>query len=199
MKRLIARAVRLGLVAVLAAAGSLAIPAQAGAGAPKKAVKPFVRQWGAKPPPPGPASVGGVQFPQSSVQYWGGPVLRTNETFVVFWDPNGQLSQSYRDLVVRYFQDVAADHGDDVYAVLNQYSDTTGPITNSSTYTGSAVDTHPFPAGCPAVTDYATCFTDAQVKGQLDLFLDAQGINRPPNRGFFVFTPPGTNDCFDAA
>jgi hypothetical protein len=140
-----------------------------------------------------------VQFGQPLIEYWGGPVLRTNETFVVFWDAAGQLSQSYRDLVVRYFTDVAADHGDNVYAVLNQYYDTTGPIANASTYAGSAVDTNPFPSGCPVVSGFPTCFNDDQLSAELDEFLDDQGIARPANHGFFVFTPPGVNTCFEAS
>jgi hypothetical protein len=92
-------------------------------------------------------------LPQPSLQYYGGPVLRQNDTFVLFWDPAGRLSQTYRDLVVRYFEDVAADSGTttNVYSVLNQYYDTTGPISYSSTFGGSAVDTNPYPNGCPVL------------------------------------------------
>src|SRR4051812_10932863 len=108
------RAVRLGVVATLIATGWVVTSAPSDAGK-RPAPKPFVRHWSyAAKRPPISDSFSSPQTPQPSVQYWGGPVLRTNETFVVFWDPNGQLSQSYRDLVVRYFQDVAADHGDDV-------------------------------------------------------------------------------------
>src|SRR5215471_20906539 len=75
-----------------------------------------------------------AQFPQPSLQYYGGPVLRTNQTYAIFWDPAGKLSQSYRNLVVQYLQDVAADSGStaNVYSVLNQYYDTTGPIAYAS-------------------------------------------------------------------
>ena len=167
-----------------------------GADAGKHPPAPFFRYFPTAKPPPASTFIP-RQFPQGSVQYWGGPVLRTNETFVVFWDPAGQLDQAYRDLVVRYFSDVAADHGDSVYSVLNQYSDSTGTIENSSTFAGSAVDSSPYPSGCPTDADYPTCFTDAQLSDELDLFLDEQGISRPANRGFFVFTPAGVNTCFD--
>ncbi|MDT4915346.1 MAG: hypothetical protein QOH89_46 [Pseudonocardiales bacterium] len=183
------------MVAVLAIAGWAAGAAPAHAG--KNVPKPFHRQFANSKPPVVTDASGAVQFPQPLVQYWGGPVLRTNETFVVFWDPTGALSQSYRDLVVRYFQDVAVDHGDNVYAVLNQYSDTTGPIANASSYAGSVVDTDPFPNGCPAASGFPACFNDSQLQAELDTFLVGQGITRPANRGFFVFTPPGINTCFD--
>jgi PKD repeat protein len=140
-----------------------------------------------------------TQFPQGSLEYYGGPVLRTNQTYAIFWDPAGKLSQPYRDLVVRYLQDVAADSGStaNVYSVLNQYSDTTGPIAYASTFAGTAVDTDPYPSGCPATAQYPACFTDAQLASELDDFLFAHGIARPANRAFMVFTPAGVNNCFD--
>jgi PKD repeat protein len=132
--------------------------------------------------------------------YWGGPVLRTNETFVIFRDPDGALSPGYRDLVLRYFADVAdvaADSGStNVYSVLNQYYDTTGPISNKSSFVGSAVDTDPYPSGCPATPDFPTCVTDGQVVTERDAFLFGRGIARPANRAFFVFTPAAVNTCF---
>jgi PKD repeat protein len=138
--------------------------------------------------------------PQSLLQYFGGPVLRTNETFAIFWDPGGGLSQSYRDLVVQYLQDVADDSGNpsSVYSVLNQYYDSTGPISYSSAFAGSAIDTDPYPSGCPAAAAWPVCFTDRQLASEVDAFLNARGIARPSNRAFFVFTPAGVNSCFDS-
>lgn len=143
----------------------------------------------------------GQQFPQSSLQYFGGPVLRTNETFAIFWDPSGGFSPGYRDLVTRYLQDVAADSGQttNAYSVLNQYYDTTGPIAYASTFAGSAIDTDPYPTGCPTSSAYPACFTDQQLANELDGFLSANNIARPANRAFFVFTPAGVNTCFGEA
>jgi hypothetical protein len=138
-----------------------------------------------------------LDFPQPSLQYFGGPVLHTNQTFVVFWDPSGGLSSGYRQLVVRYLRDVASDSGKttNVYSVLNQYSDAAGPIRYQSTFAGSAVDTDPYPSGCPATADYPSCITDPQLAGELDQFLTAQDIARPADREFFVVTGPGLNTC----
>lgn len=142
-------------------------------------------------------TVGGLQAPQPLLQYYGGPVLHTNQTFVVFWDPTAGLSPKYRALVVRYLRDVAADSGKttNLYSVLDQYSDANGRIRYDSTYAGSAVDTHPYPAGCRATADYPSCITDAQLAAELDRFLTMRGIARPANREFFVVTGPGLNTC----
>jgi PKD repeat protein len=188
-RRTVQLIVGVGLVLLAAAPLSAAAPVRAG------------KPGGIVPHHKGTMTVGAfTQFPQASLQYYGGPVLRTNETFAIFWDPAGKLSQSYRDLVVRYLQDVAADSGStgNVYSVLNQYSDTTGPIAYASTFAGATVDTDPYPSGCPATAQYPACFTDAQLAGELDGFLFTHGIARPANRAFVVFTPAGVNDCFDA-
>ena len=135
--------------------------------------------------------------PDVPLVYRGGPVLRTNETFAIFWDPEGRLSQSYRDLVVRYLQDVAADSGKatNVYSVLNQYYDESGPIAYDSTFAGSIVNDDPYPSGCPASPEFPVCMTDTQFAEALDRFLFAHSIARPANRVFLVFTPQGVNTC----
>lgn len=148
----------------------------------------------------GTGTVGILQFPQGPLQYYGGPVLRTNETFAIFWDPSNSLSQAYRDLVIRYLQDVAADSGTtNVYSVLDQYYDKTGPIAYASTFAGSAIDTNPYPSGCPTTSEYPVCFNDQQLASELDDFLFANDISRPSNRVFLVITPQGINSCFDSS
>jgi hypothetical protein len=138
--------------------------------------------------------------PDIPLDYRGGPVLRTNETFVVFWDPDGGLSQGYRDLVLRYLRDIEAASGTlDVYSVMEEYHDGTGPIVNDSTFAGSAVDSNPYPPGCPPRAGYPVCFTDPALQAELDSFLFTEGIARPANRSFLVLTPPGVNTCVDAS
>jgi PKD repeat protein len=182
---------------VAAAVAMLAGVASAGATPPVKAGTPrgVIRHR------KGSALVGRMPPVDTPLQYFGGPVLRTNETFAIFWDPAGQLSQDYRDLVVRYLQDVAADSGQttNVYSVLDQYYDTTGPIAYQSTFVGSMIDTNPFPRGCPVSPEFPECFNDAQLAQEIDGFLFAHGVARPSNRAFMVFTPPGVDVCFDSS
>jgi hypothetical protein len=60
--------------------------------------------------------------------YGGGPVLHSNTTYAIFWDPAGRLSPSYRAVIAKYFADVAADSGktSNSYGVDAQYSDSGG-------------------------------------------------------------------------
>jgi hypothetical protein len=194
--RSLARRSRLSMAAIISAAILVAGPGVADAPLPVKPGAPrgIVRHH------KGTGLVGRLPPFDTPLQYFGGPVLRTNETFAIFWDPAGQLSQGYRDLVIRYLQDVAADSGKttNVYSVLNQYYDQTGPIAYESTFVGSMVDTDPYPQGCPATPEYPVCFTDAQLAQELDAFLSAHGIERPINRAFLVFTPAGVNSCFNS-
>src|SRR5262249_5701250 len=84
--------------------------------------------------------------PKASVndlEYHGGPVMRTNKTYAIYWQPTGySFSTNYKTLIDQYFTNVAAASAasSDVYAVEKQYYDTTGPIAYSSTFGGSVTD-----------------------------------------------------------
>jgi hypothetical protein len=140
---------------------------------------------------------GGITYGPDTLNYYGGRVLHTYETYAVFWDPEHQFDPSYPAGITQYLQDVAHDSGntDSTYSVLTQYGDHDGPIRNQSTYAGSIVDTDPYPSsGCPV---RPTCLTDAQLQTELDSLLTTHGIARPANRIFFLLTPPVVQSCFD--
>ena len=143
---------------------------------------------------------GGFPNPQPMLQYFGGPVLHSHETFAVFWDPAGELPQSYRDLVTRFLGDVAAESGNtsNVFSVPDQYHDESGPIRYESTFAGSAVDQDPYSSGCPTSTEFPTCITDQQLASELNSYLTAHGIKMSSNRLFMVLLPPAVNTCFDS-
>ena len=92
---------------------------------------------------------------QPNLRYHGGPVMPASTTRVIYWTPAGREldAPTYTDIIDRYFTDTAADSGgvDNVYSVLNQYTDADGNRANyTQTFAGSFVDTHPYPAnGCP--------------------------------------------------
>jgi PKD domain/RTX calcium-binding nonapeptide repeat (4 copies) len=140
-------------------------------------------------------SAGGISYGPGTLNYYGGRVLHTYETYAVFWDPQHQFDAGYPSLITQYLQDVAHDSGstNSPYAVLTQYADHGGPIRNQSTFAGSIVDTDPYPtSGCPALP---TCLTDAQLQTELAALLTTQGIARPANRIFFLLTPQGVQTC----
>src|SRR5271165_1039080 len=57
------------------------------------------------------------------LDYHGGPVLHSNTTYAIFWDPSNRYPSSTRSNISKYFTDVAAASGtlSDVYAVSTQY------------------------------------------------------------------------------
>ena len=89
------------------------------------------------------------------LSYGGGPVQITSKTYAIFWDPAGfSYNPNYPTLVKRFLGEVG---GSTIYNTLTEYYGTVNgvktPIKNQSTFTGSIVDTSPFPAG--GVTDAA--------------------------------------------
>ena len=159
-------------------------------------------QWakGKRPPFSTAQATNAIDYGPATLQYYGGRVLHTNETYLVFWDPANQLDPSYKAVIEQYMSDVAADSGQPTnpYSVLTQYGDHSGPIQYQSTYAGAIVDSDPYPAAqCSVGT--VTCITDDQIRNELNSFISGQGIARPNNRIFFVVTPAGVESCFDSS
>lgn len=108
--------------------------------------------------------------------YGGGPVLPTSTTYAIFWLPSGSHFEPagddsrYENRVHSFLSDVG---GTSYYNVLTEYSKDFngntvqgGPIRNSSTFAGAAVDTTPYPhAGTTTdpltSADYQTAVTRA--------------------------------------
>jgi len=136
----------------------------------------------------------------SVLDYHGGPVMRTNSTFAIYWSPAGATWQSgYRETINGYFANVAADSGsgDNVYSTELQYYDTTGHIGYRSTFAGSYVDHSAFPAnGCPAYGGMSVCLTDAQVVAEVHRVTDRLGLPEDGTHSYFLFMPKSVGSCF---
>ena len=73
------------------------------------------------------------------LEYRGGPVMRTNTVFAIYWAPAGSYMQpGYTTLVDRYLSDVARASGSrtSVYSILTQYSDRSGRIAFKASFGG---------------------------------------------------------------
>jgi hypothetical protein len=72
----------------------------------------------------------------------GGPVIHSNETFALTWDPGRGYWQTTRSYVEQYLSDVAgaSDTLSSPYAVMTQYTDATGRAQNNSVYGGGCID-----------------------------------------------------------
>jgi hypothetical protein len=129
-------------------------------------------------------------------------VMRTNTVYAIYWMPNNNACDAipcstYQAGVNQYFTDIAHDRGlsTNVYSAATQYYDATGPISYSSTFAGSYVDTNPYPAsGCNDGVD-AVCLTDLQLQTEIQNVLTAKGWHGDTTTMFFILTPNGVGSC----
>ena len=134
--------------------------------------------------------------------YHGGPVMRTNKTFAIYWVPTGwSMVPGYRGTINRYLHDSAADSGgtQNVYSTQVQYSDTSGPIAYSQRFGGSTTSRAAFPAnGCSPYLGLRVCLTDSQVAGQIRSVIAAKGWIAGPTHAFLLFLPKNVEVCDDS-
>jgi hypothetical protein len=161
----------------------------------------------AAPPPSPPSHVGGIvptigkqSLGSGNLVNHGGPVMATNKTYAIYWQPNGYAyGAGYTSTINQFFTDVAADSGKttNVYAVATQYSS----IQYSSSFGGSVTVTAPFPAsGCPIYEqDITECLSDTQIQNEVNTVATAQGWAKNATNMFFVFTPKNVGSCFGSS
>ncbi|MGE5223744.1 MAG: hypothetical protein ACM3PY_15000 [Omnitrophica WOR_2 bacterium] len=145
-----------------------------------------------------------ISTSSENLTYHNAQVMKTNETFAIFWIPPGYtVSPEYVNLINRYFSDVAAASGSttNVYYSVTQYYDTeTGSpqfIQYSSTFGGFYVDTTPFyPNGCS--DKYTTvCLSDAQIQSEVQKAIFMNNWPIQPTSAFFLLTPQDVGSCAD--
>ena len=138
----------------------------------------------------------------SSLTYHNGPVMRTNKAYGIYWIPSGySVSSNYRSLIDGFFQNVAADSGKqgNVYYSDTQYYDTTGNVAYASTFSGSSVDTNPFPANGCSDPYTSVCLTDAQLQSEISSVISAKGWPRGTGSVYFLFTPKNVGSCYGSS
>lgn len=184
--------VALAVVAlVTASAPALASPSPSGG--------PEPRVLGIVPP----RNVPGATLGSGNLAYHGGPVMRTNTTYAIYWLPAGwAMVPGYRSTINRYFGDAALDSGrtTNVYSTETQYYDSTGKIAYSQHFGGSTTTTDTYPAnGCPTYSAMAVCLTDAQIQREVSRVISVKGWTPGPTKAFFMFLPNGIGTCTDAS
>ncbi len=144
---------------------------------------------------------------EADLPYGGGPVLHSNRTHPIFWQPAGSgltFDPGYESLIERFLTDVAADSHKttNVYSLSGQYPDGSGPAAYDSTYGGAVVDTDALPAnGCtepPTAPDWTVCLTDAQLETELEHVVAADDLPTTNRDIYFLITPAGFGSCTDA-
>ncbi|MBV9338287.1 MAG: PKD domain-containing protein [Solirubrobacterales bacterium] len=143
-----------------------------------------------------------------NLPYHGGPVLQSNRSHPIFWEPAGSgltFEPGYESLIETFLIDVAADSHKttNVYSLSGQYHDADGPAAYDSTYGGATVATDPLPGnGCtePPTTGpgWTVCLTDAQLEAEIQHVIAAEHLPTSSRDVYFLITPNGLGSCTDA-
>lgn len=142
----------------------------------------------------------GVRAAGGNLTYHGGPVMHTNRSYAIFWDPASAFPAGFSTLMSRYLGDAAGDSGlsTNVYSVGTQYSDSAGRAGYGASFGASLSDDDPYPpSGCPVVSGFSTCVTDAQLQAEVDDFATANSLPRGLTSLYYVFLPAPVDLCLD--
>jgi hypothetical protein len=134
--------------------------------------------------------------------YHGGPVMTSNTNYTFYWSPSGASAYpvGYESGVNTYVEGLAHDSGgnQNVDSVATQYSNGGGEaVAYDSHFAGAILDTDPYPKnGCKKAT---ICLTDAQLQAELSSYITAHGLPKDLVHEYFLLTPPGVENCFEAS
>jgi hypothetical protein len=144
----------------------------------------------------------------ANLPYGGGPVMHSNRTHVIFWQPAGSglvFEPGYRSLIETFMGNVAADSHKptNVYSLSGQFGDAGGPAAYNSRFAGGILDTDALPGnGCnePVLTGpgWSRCVNDGQIENEVAHMI---GVHRFPTGTrdiYFLVTPNGLGSCVGA-
>jgi hypothetical protein len=149
-----------------------------------------------------PFSSGPALASTGNLTYHGGPVMTSNSNYTFYWAPSGSPAYpaEYQSGVNQYLENLAHDSGgnQNVDSVATQYTNGAGEaVAYSSQFAGAIIDTHAYPAnGCKVAP---ICLTDAQLRTELRNYVSEHGLPTDLAHEYFVLTPPGVEDCFEAS
>jgi hypothetical protein len=137
------------------------------------------------------------------LQYHGGPVLHSSDSYAIYWDPAGTYRGDWMQLINGYLQGVGSDSGKptDVFALNGQYRDAGGQAANASTFRGAYTATDPYPTSgncSDKPAEAPVCLTDVQIREELQHIISLGAL--PGATGtpvYYVLTPPGVTVCTD--
>lgn len=144
----------------------------------------------------------------------GSPVMHSNATYAIYWDPEYGYHGDWQHLIDTFLQNVGSQSGtlSDVYAVNGQYTDKTNQrAAYNSTFHGATVDTKPYPtSGCVdpdtvgsyaeprAQLDNVACLTNKQLQEELRAVISQNKLQTGMGTIFYLLTPPGVTVCTEA-
>jgi len=141
----------------------------------------------------------------SPLEYFNGPVLHSNRTHLIFWQPKGSglsFDAGYQSLTETFLGQVAADshRPTNVYALSGQYHDSAGPAAYDSSYSGAVLDTDSLPGnGCtePPLTGpgWTTCLNANQLDDEVRRVVAVNHLPSTDRDVYFLVTPRGLGSC----
>jgi hypothetical protein len=140
-----------------------------------------------------------------SLPYGGGPVLHSNRTHLIFWQPAGSgltFDAGYEAVIETFLHNVAAASRSttNVYGLSGQYTDRVGPAAYVSTYGGAVTATDQLPAnGCQEPSTgppgWSACLTDEQLQHEIERVVRRYRMPTSSTDLYFLVTPNGLGDC----
>jgi PKD domain-containing protein len=138
------------------------------------------------------------------LEWGGGPVVHSNTTHVIYWDPNKEFIAEARTVISTFFTDVEHDSGlpSNVFGVAGQYTDGTANAAYKSTFAGAKIDEKAYPTteNCtiPNEVDkgpYTTCLFDSQLQTELKSYIAANSLAKGITQQYFVLLPHKVVTC----
>jgi PKD repeat protein len=147
-------------------------------------------------------------FGGGQLAYLGGPVMQSNTTHVIYWDPGKEFTATTTGIINGFFTDVAHDSGmaANTFAVDAQYTDSAGGnAAYKSTFAGPRTDEENYPtSACTAPTEvdagppYTHCLLDSQLRTELSAFISKEKLPKGPTQLYFLVLPHRVVTCFKA-
>jgi hypothetical protein len=168
--------------------------------------------------PPSTTLHGGAEIngeePKKFANPVGAPVVTTNKTYAIYWDPTDSYHGDWQGVIDTFFQNMGAASGSlaSVYAVDAQYTDATNQHADyASTFQGAYTDTDPYPEGGNCSDPHPlegntypwnepaaiACITNTQIETELKTFIADHKLPTGLGTIFYLLTPPGVTVCLD--
>jgi hypothetical protein len=158
--------------------------------------------------------VGAGPEPKAFANLTGAPVLPSNRTYAIYWDPTDSYHGDWQGVIDNFFHNLGAASGSraSVYAVDAQYTDAANQHADyASTFTGAYTDTDPYPTSGKCTDPHPlegktypeeepaaiTCITNAQIETELKLFIVDHKLPTGMGTIFYLLTPPGVTVCLN--
>ena len=141
----------------------------------------------------------------ANLPYGGGPVMHSNRTHVIFWQPRDSTltyDPGYQLQVELFLRRVAADSHKptNVYSLSGQYRDSGGPAAYDSTYAGPLQVSDPLPAnGCAeppgSGPGWQVCLNDSQLENEIRRTISVNRLPIGSHDIYFLVMPNGMGTC----